>query len=105
MKPRNYRPTSSTMPAEVQVISAPWCKRCQVVKPSVAEYCKISGASYAVVEYDELEESEQATVKSLPTIRMRVNPDAGWLIFTADTIDAWREMVTKISLVAVDTDF
>lgn len=93
------------MPAEVQVISAPWCKRCQVIKPSVAEYCKLSGATFTVVDYDEMEAAEQATVKALPTIRMRVKPDAEWSTFTADTIDAWKEMVMKISLVATNTDF
>jgi hypothetical protein len=52
-----------------------------------------------------MEEAEQAIVKSLPTIRMRVNPDAGWMIFTADTIDLWKEIVMKSGLVMTDTDF
>jgi len=57
------------------------------------------------VEYDDLDEKEQATIKSLPTIRMKGLgiPDS-WKVYTADTLEDWKAEIIKLSH-AVDTDF
>jgi hypothetical protein len=57
------------------------------------------------VEYDDLDEKEQANIKSLPTIRMKGpgSPDS-WTVYTADTIEEWKTDIIKRSHV-VDTDF
>jgi len=89
----------------VQIVSAPWCKRCQTVKPSVAEYCKLSGATLTYVEYDEMEEDEKVKITALPTIRMRLKPDDGWTSYTADTISAWQQAIMRIAVATSGTDF
>ena len=93
------------MPVEVQIISAPWCKRCQVVKPDVAEHCRIGGAELSILDYDEMEEDDKASVKSLPTIRMRLTPDAGWMIFTADSLDQFKQTLATAAVTITTTDF
>jgi thiol-disulfide isomerase/thioredoxin len=87
---------------EVQIISAPWCKRCHIVKPEVAKFCGMNGVVLTEVDYEEMEEAEKETVKSLPTIRMRVSPSP-WSAYTADTLEAWKTDIVKLS--PVDTDF
>lgn len=89
---------------EVQIISAPWCKRCHTVKPEVAKFCSMNGAVFTVVDYDEMEDgAEKDTVKSLPTIRMRLSSSALWSLYTADTLEAWKTDIVKLA--PVDTDF
>lgn len=90
---------------EVQIISAPWCKRCHVVKPEVARYCALTGSTMTAVEYDDLDEKEQATVKSLPTIRMKAKAAGSgeWSIYTADTLEVWKTDIVKLA--PADTDF
>ena len=96
-----------TMPATVELISAPWCKRCHTVKPDVAATCTLVGATLVTVNYDDLDEPAQAIVTSLPTIRMRVDPDSGWTIWTTNTLDEWKAaiMATASAAPTNDTDF
>ena len=75
---------------EVQLISAPWCKRCVVIKPDVASCAAMNGATLTVVDYEEMEESEKADIKSLPTIRLRLGSTEAWTVFTADTLDLFK---------------
>lgn len=92
------------MSIEVQIISAPWCKRCGTIKPEVARFCTLNGATLTVVDYEEeLEEKEKESVKSLPTIRMRLAPETAWSIYTADTIEAWKTDIVKLA--PADQDF
>ncbi len=95
------------MPVSVEIISAPWCKRCHVVKPEVAAVCALIGATLEYVEYDYLDEEKQTVVTSLPTIRMRVSSDAGWTIWTANTLDEWKAaaMATASVVPSGDEDF
>ena len=88
---------------EVQIISAPWCKRCHIVKPEVAKFCGMNGASFTEVDYEEMEEIQKDTVKSLPTIRMRLSPSSPWSTYTADTLETWKTDIVKLS--PADTDF
>ena len=88
---------------EVQIISAAWCKRCHTVKPEVAKFCSMTGATFAVVDYEEMETSDQEKIKSLPTIRMRVSSTDEWATYTADTLEVWKTALIKLA--PVDTDF
>lgn len=88
----------------VQIISAPWCKRCQTVKPEVARYCALTGATLIVVEYEEMEAVDKDTVKSLPTIRMKNDADPSWTVYTADTLEAWKTDIVKMAATTA-TDF
>lgn len=88
---------------EVQLITATWCGRCKTIKPEVESICKMSGATYTVVDMETLEEDEAATIKSLPTIRVRASAapaEAGgpWTVYTAATLDAFKQDLTARSL-------
>ncbi len=96
---------------EVQLITATWCGRCKTIKPEVESICKMSGATYTVVDMETLEEDEAATIKSLPTIRIRpaaapapasasASAEAGgpWTVYTAATLDAFKQDLTARSL-------
>jgi hypothetical protein len=96
-----------TAPVTVEIISAPWCKRCHIVKPAVAATCALVGARLTYVEFDDLDEAAQASITSLPTIRMRIGADEnGWSIWTANTLDDWTTAIMATASVApTDTDF
>ena len=87
---------------EVQIISAPWCKRCHTIKPEVAAACALRGIVLETVEYEEMEEDQKAEIKSLPTIRMRASAEAAWVSYTADT---WTKAFSHIAISTTDTDF
>jgi hypothetical protein len=63
----------------------------------------MTGAEFATVDYEEMEEDEKNTVKSLPTIRMRVASTDPWSTYTADTLETWKTDIVKLA--PVDTDF
>ena len=88
---------------EVQLITATWCGRCKTIKPEVESICKMSGAIYTVVDMEPMEEDEAATIKSLPTIRVRAAAPAAaaggpWTVYTAATLDAFKQDLTVRSL-------
>lgn len=93
------------MQIEVQIISASWCKRCLTIKPEVARYCQLNGATLTVVDYEELDEKEKEVVKSLPTIRMRIvtSYSIDWSVYTTDTLETWKTDIVKLA--PADTDF
>ena len=84
---------------EVQVVSASWCKSCDVAKPQVLKMCEMKGATMSVVDYDELEDVDgdlHAQIKSLPTIRMRV-ADGAWTHFSGTgCVVAWTEALLAL---------
>ena len=90
---------------EVQIVSAPWCKRCHTIKPEVTAACALNGLVLTVIDYEKMEEAEKAEIKSLPTIRMRASAEAAWVSYTADTLAAWKEAFSQIAISTTDTDF
>ena len=92
---------------EVQIISAPWCRRCDRIKPEVASHVAVAGARLVNIHMEDLEEAEQASITSLPTVRMRPTPTAGWMIYTAHTLHHWKEDLTQLTLknMVTVTDF
>ena len=91
---------------EVQLISAPWCKRCQVVKPDVTAHCTMNGLTLTIVDYEEMSDEEKATIKSLPTIRMRSGPLDTWSVYVTDTLESFKTDLAQASMGQVqDTDF
>jgi len=95
---------TSTM-TEVQLISAPWCRRCYVIKPDIEKHCALGGATLTVLNYDDLEEEDKTVIKSLPTIRLRLQPNSEWLVYTADMLEAFNTALRNHALTTVDTDF
>jgi hypothetical protein len=70
----------------VILISAPWCKRCHVLKPDIAGLCAVTGRTLTVVNFDELADDDplKTNVKSLPTILMDGKA------YTAATFEEWK---------------
>ncbi len=88
---------------EVQLISAPWCKRCTVIKPGVEQLCKNAGANLTVLNYDELDDGEsiKMAVTALPTILMN------GIYYTPSQYEEWSAaiMVAAVATMSEDTDF
>jgi thiol-disulfide isomerase/thioredoxin len=82
----------------VQVISAKWCGRCQTIKPEVEALCKLNGAEFEVVAFEGLNPEEEATIKSLPTIRTRDSDKEDWKLYTANTLDQLKQDLATHSL-------
>ena len=97
--------TPETPPSmNVQVISAEWCKRCHVIKPEVAKVCALTQIPYAVLDFDELDEADKLTVKSLPTIRIL----RGGVVdstYTASEFEAWKSVLMAAASGTKDEDF
>jgi hypothetical protein len=92
------------MPIEVQLISAPWCKRCGVIKPGVEQACKNAGATLTVVNYDDLTDDSpiKNRVTALPMILI------GDKAYKPADSDEWRDVLAAAAVanaVGEDTDF
>jgi thiol-disulfide isomerase/thioredoxin len=99
--------------AEVELLTAAWCKRCKEIKPVVQQTSAMAGASYREVDYDALEDDDpvKTTATALPTIRVRLAAEgATWQIFVPAELDAWKTfMLNRVAFStapsAVDLDF
>ncbi len=85
----------------VVLISAPWCKRCHVLKPDIAGLCAATGRTLTVVNFDELEDNDpvKVNVKSLPTVLMDGKA------YTATTIEEWKTAVVGSVKLGSSDDF
>jgi hypothetical protein len=94
------------MTVEVKIVSAPWCKRCQIIKPEIQTHCAFQGVEPVWVNVDELEDSDEikGLVASLPTLLVRTGSEA-WQVFTFATFDAWKTAVSKNAAGMRDLDF
>jgi thiol-disulfide isomerase/thioredoxin len=89
--------TATTHKAEVELLTATWCKRCKEIKPVVQQISAMIGASYREVDYEELEDDDpvKVAVKALPTIRVRLLTVEGspWRVFVPAELEAWNEFM------------
>jgi thiol-disulfide isomerase/thioredoxin len=86
------------MSASVELISAPWCKACIRVKPEIAETCKTIGSSLTIINYDDLDEEQQSSIKHLPLIRL-TKQDGSVSEYHVDTLNEWKEaMINSVQL-------
>jgi len=105
--------TTAIPKAEVEMLTAAWCKRCKEIKPVVQQTSAMAGATYREVDYDELEDDDpvKASVKALPTIRVRLAATGSeWRSFTPAELEAWKDfMLNRVAFSAapsvVDLDF
>ena len=88
------------MTIEVALVSATWCGRCKIIKPDVEALCKSVGATFTIIDYDELEEDDpvKLSVKALPTIRMRRGTSV-WETYKPAEIENWRSAMLEGSFV------
>jgi thiol-disulfide isomerase/thioredoxin len=90
----------------VQMISAPWCKRCHLMKPDIECTAAAAAAEFTYLNFDDLADDDEVklAVKALPTVRMRV--DSGeWKAYPAGKIDEWKEAILALVSVAPTDDF
>lgn len=108
--------TVSPAKAEVELLTASWCKRCKEIKPTVQQTCSLTGASYREIDYDALDDDHpvKIAVTALPTIRVRLASDVavgdrGWQVFVPADLDKWRDfMMNRVAfagLATTDMDF
>jgi thiol-disulfide isomerase/thioredoxin len=90
---------------QVQMISAPWCKRCALMKPDILRTVNMVNAGFTYLNFDELEEDDEAklAVTALPTVRMRVD-DGDWKAYPAGEISVWKEAILALAPVAPTED-
>jgi hypothetical protein len=93
----------------VQIVSAPWCKRCAEIKPQVVQLCKIAGATLEEVNYDELEETDslKLSVTALPTVRLLVEQagrSSGWKSYTPKELAAWEDQMRLYAVAAPSSE-
>ena len=86
------------MPPIVQLISAAWCTRCVTVKPEVAKFCALAGTTMDIVDFEEMDEEEKATITSLPTIRMKADAAGEWSTWTTATLEDWKSAIVQTSI-------
>lgn len=91
----------------VRLISAPWCKRCHVIKPDVVSHCALAGATLEHVNYDDWDEEDprRAAIASLPTILMSVDGGTTHRVYTASTLEAWKtDILATVKIGASDSE-
>lgn len=55
-----------------------------------------------VVDFEEMEEAEKATIASLPTIRMKTDAAGDWSTWTTATLEDWKSAIVQTSIGAED---
>jgi len=82
--------TAPVFKYEVQLITATWCKTCNTIdKTEMARVASSAYASLTILDYDaDLDEVDQMSITSLPTIRMRPVDSTEWVTFTSLDISA-----------------
>ena len=95
------------MPAEVEVYSATWCKRCKELKPEIETVCIAAGATLKYIDATDWDDDaiEAANIRSLPTLRTRIGSDQPWVDYIAATFAAWKEAILATASVAPTEDF
>ncbi len=97
----------STM--EVKLISAAWCTRCKELKPDVVATCAAVGATFSIVDFDDLEDDDplKESIKSLPSLLFRKSASGDWQLYGASAFDSWKQDATAaaVSSGIADMDF
>ena len=93
------------MPISVQLISAAWCKRCVTIKPEVATYCEHAGTKLVILDYDAMDEEDTKDIKSLPTIRLKIDDAAEWVSYTAATLEEWKAAIMQVVVNQTSVEF
>lgn len=96
-----------SFPVIVHLISAPWCKRCHVIKPDVVSHCALVGATLEHINYDDWDEGDprRSTITSLPTIIMSVDGGITHRIYTATTFESWKTDILATVRIGTTEDF
>jgi len=55
-----------------------------------------------VVDFEEMDEDEKATIASLPTIRMKADVAGEWSMWTTATLEDWKSAIVQASVSTED---
>jgi hypothetical protein len=82
--------TAPVFKYEVQLVTATWCNTCRTIdKTDMARIAASTYASLDILDYDtDLDDLDQLSITSLPTIRMRPVGTTEWQTLTSKDISA-----------------
>jgi thiol-disulfide isomerase/thioredoxin len=87
-------------------IGATWCKTCKEIKPLTESLAKQFGIPLTIKDYDDdLDETEQATIKKVPTLRILDATGAQIVEWNVNQVASLREWLTYNVHVGSTDDF
>jgi hypothetical protein len=86
---------------EIQFVSATWCKACVKIKEPFIAHCKAVGIEPTWLDYDTMSEEDKETIKSLPTIMVRMGSNEPWIHYAASDFEDWKNAVAITALKTV----
>jgi thiol-disulfide isomerase/thioredoxin len=88
----------------IKYVGASWCKPCQTVKPQIIELCKQFNIQLTIIDYDEMEESEQSLIKKLPSIFL-FDENKQIDLITTNHVDSLKKFLINAYGLEHDDDF
>ncbi len=87
-------------------IGAAWCKTCKEIKPATESLAKQFGVPLTIKDYDDdLDETEQATIKKVPTLRILDDKGLQVAEWNVNQVASLREWLTSNIHVGSTDDF
>ena len=87
-------------------IGAAWCKTCKEIKPATESLAAQFAVPLTIKDYDEdLDESEQAAIKKVPTIRILAATGTQIAEWNVNQVASLREWLTSNIHVGSTDDF
>ena len=87
-------------------IGAAWCKTCKEIKPATESLAAQFAVPLTIKDYDDdLDESEQATIKKVPTIRITNAAGTQIAEWNVNQVASLREWLTSNIHVGSTDDF
>ena len=91
---------------KILYIGAAWCKTCKEIKPATESLAKQFAIPLTIKDYDEdLDETEQAEIKKVPTIRITVTEGKQVAEWNVNQVASLREWLTSNIHVGSTDDF
>ncbi len=88
----------------IKYVGASWCKPCQTVKPEVIHLCKKFNIELNLIDYDEMEEEDQPSIKKLPSIFL-YDEKKEIKVITTNHVEALTTFLIEAFGVSRDEDF
>jgi thiol-disulfide isomerase/thioredoxin len=87
-------------------IGAAWCKTCKEIKPATESLAKQFNVPLTTKDYDDdLDETEQATIKKVPTLRILDSSEKQVAEWNVNQVQSLREWLTSNIHVGSTDDF
>ena len=87
-------------------IGAAWCKTCKEIKPAAESLAVQFGVPLTIKDYDDdLDESEQAAIKKVPTLRILDSNEKLIAEWNVNQVASLKEWLTSNARVGSTDDF